>query len=308
MKSPFDCAQDIQRMILGKNSKDIQMFHALVKSSTSFNKCFGIGCNKTGTTTLDFLMRWVYGYRSDQRLIERSTAIQVLDGNFFHLSSLMEHLDFHQDVPCSLGNIYELLDVLFPRSKFILTVREEDKWFSSFFHQYYYPAIYPLLAHQYVGVMTADHYVFPSYLLRWFVNEWGRQIQSLRLEVIERHGSVPPANVLKEQIMTDSLFPQHCIDSYMQRNADIERYFSDKQGKLLVVDVSSPDILDKISSFLGVPMIVGGPSLRRNAKNRFLGFLRNRLSKRFYLHSSLHFDWSRLEFDQSRPFQLGYSD
>ena len=81
-------------------------------------KVFGIGLNKTGTTTLGLCMQRL-GYRHssfDLRLLE-----QVRQGRFDDLIALVDEHDSFEDWPYPLA--FEQLDSYFPESRFILTRR-----------------------------------------------------------------------------------------------------------------------------------------------------------------------------------------
>lgn len=91
-------------------------------------KIFGIGLNKTGTTTLEECGK-ILGLRCagcDIRLLKDF----VLRKDFSRVKHAVKHHDLFQDWPWPL--MYEQLDEMFPGSKFILTVRKsEEKWIES---------------------------------------------------------------------------------------------------------------------------------------------------------------------------------
>lgn len=87
---------------------------------------FCIGFHKTGTTSLDVALTML-GYRvtgpnwvMDADI--RSTALEKA-------LALVPHFDAFQDNPWPV--LYREMDVVFPGSKFILTVRDTDKWLKS---------------------------------------------------------------------------------------------------------------------------------------------------------------------------------
>ena len=85
-------------------------------------KIFGIGLNKTGTTTLGVCGTHL-GLRCsscDASLLED----YVLRKNFTRIKQKVKEFDLFEDWPWPL--IYEELDQLYPGSKFILTVRKSD--------------------------------------------------------------------------------------------------------------------------------------------------------------------------------------
>ncbi len=89
-------------------------------------KVFCIGFHKTGTTTMKEALE-LLGYRVTGPNDTRDPDIaRKLDGL---VEALSRKYDAFQDNPWPL--VYERMDGLYPGSKFILTVRDEDKWYSS---------------------------------------------------------------------------------------------------------------------------------------------------------------------------------
>ena len=90
-------------------------------------KIFGIGLNKTGTTTLDKCGE-LLGYRvkgCDKGLLQ-----DWRDGNVQRLDSVISRYELFQDWPWPL--MYRYLDETYPGSKFILTTRITDSaWLES---------------------------------------------------------------------------------------------------------------------------------------------------------------------------------
>jgi hypothetical protein len=98
------------------------------QSASEKKKIFGIGLNKTGTTTLAQCGR-ILGFScasADRDLLEDV----VLRRDFSRVRKKIEQYDLFEDWPWPL--IYKELDELFPGSKFILTVRKSaEKWLQS---------------------------------------------------------------------------------------------------------------------------------------------------------------------------------
>ena len=99
-----------------------------MKTPIIHHKVFGIGLNKTGTTTLGQCGE-ILGFRStscDRDLLEDFVVRKDLSG----IRRKAEQYDFFEDWPWPL--LYKELDLMFPGSKFILTVRKsEEDWFES---------------------------------------------------------------------------------------------------------------------------------------------------------------------------------
>lgn len=89
-------------------------------------KVFCIGFHKTGTTTMKRALE-ILGYRVTGPNDTRDPDIGAkLDGL---VERLAQKYDAFQDNPWPL--VYRKMDALYPGARFILTVRDEDKWFAS---------------------------------------------------------------------------------------------------------------------------------------------------------------------------------
>lgn len=91
-------------------------------------KIFGIGLNKTGTTTLGQCGK-ALGYLC--KSCDRELLKDVMTSkDFSRVRKVVSEYDLFEDWPWPL--IYNELDLMFPSSKFILTVRkDEDTWLRS---------------------------------------------------------------------------------------------------------------------------------------------------------------------------------
>lgn len=90
-------------------------------------KIFGIGLNKTGTSTLGKCLS-VLGF--NHHSYSGSLLREVVHGKFENLFALVEQHDSFDDWPFPLA--YRALDHQFPGSKFILTTRESpQRWLNS---------------------------------------------------------------------------------------------------------------------------------------------------------------------------------
>ena len=99
-----------------------------MKTYSDRPKVFGVGLNRTGTTTLGQCGN-ILGFRCtscDRGLLEDF----VLRNDFSKINDLVGQYQLFEDWPWPL--IYEELDQVFPESKFILTVRRSDEaWLKS---------------------------------------------------------------------------------------------------------------------------------------------------------------------------------
>jgi len=95
-------------------------------STTKPHKVFCIGFMKTGTTTLNRALS-ILGYRVSHNSWKWLKLI--VKNDWPGIQQKMDSWDAVEDNPIPL--IYKELDALYPRSKFILTEREPEKWYNS---------------------------------------------------------------------------------------------------------------------------------------------------------------------------------
>lgn len=90
-------------------------------------KIFGIGLQKTGTSTLGVCLKKM-GY---QHISYNDNAISYFrEANFQKLQSLIERYDSFEDEPWA--HAFHYLYSWYPRAKFVLTVRKDpEAWFNS---------------------------------------------------------------------------------------------------------------------------------------------------------------------------------
>lgn len=97
------------------------------------SKIFVIGSNKTGTTSLSkslsilgFRVCPEYCYVPDSKILKN-----FQDGLYKELFDMVELYDAFEDRPWNHTDFYQILDKKYPNSKFILTIRDTDKWITS---------------------------------------------------------------------------------------------------------------------------------------------------------------------------------
>ena len=97
----------------------------------NYDKVFCIGFGKTGTTSMKKLlsdMGFIVGNQIAGEMLIRDYAENRFDNiiRYFHVA------DAFQDCPSSLPGIYKIQDKEFPKSKFILTIRDSaEQWYDS---------------------------------------------------------------------------------------------------------------------------------------------------------------------------------
>lgn len=91
-------------------------------------KVFCVGFQKTGTTSL-YAALTMLGYRTAAVVGRDLTAERLADEGAALCIETMKKFDAAQDMPWPL--FFRELDAAYPGSKFILTVRDKERWFSS---------------------------------------------------------------------------------------------------------------------------------------------------------------------------------
>lgn len=91
------------------------------------HKVFGIGWAKTGTTTLGRCFE-ILGY--DHQSQNLSLVRRIIHGDFSPIFKIAESKNSFEDWPWIL--LYKELDAAFPQSRFVLTVRNPERWLISY--------------------------------------------------------------------------------------------------------------------------------------------------------------------------------
>lgn len=164
------------------------------------NKVIGIGFHKTGTTTLE------------KCLVDLGFRPQAAWGNSHHLNKYWFEGDYEpmlkfaerfkslSDDPWNFGDFYRHLDARFPGSKFILTVRDSEKWFDS--------------------------------LRRWCTPKGSKKTSLLWLpDAVQFHKAI--FGITENSFES---YKDHYIKVYEARNESIKEYFKDRPTDLLIID------------------------------------------------------------------------
>jgi hypothetical protein len=197
---------------------------ARVLAGKTFNKIFCVGWNKTGTTTLEGLLR-LYGYNlpnQQEQSLRLTRACFACD--YTELKSFVAHYDAFQDMP-------------FPGSRFILSERDGDAWFDSLTR--FYRKIYGL--DQLDNLTREDVREKFTYLYRGYsLENFERQLTRYDKGTAE----------LRWDLLFDRAFH---IGQYRERNARIKHYFRNCPERLLVIDVTVEKTTRALCDFLNIP-------------------------------------------------------
>lgn len=202
-----------------------------------FSKLFGIGFNKTGTTTLEKIFD-ILGYSiPKQQEQELKIVKQYHLGNFEPLKEFVSKYDAFQDLPFAQGNCYAVADALFPNSKFILTLRNSEDWFRSIsaFHK---------KTHKFDTGQPVDENYFKDKKLYLYKNYTYENLKRMIAKVEDN-------KVIYDWSLAYN--KQHYIKIYEDRNEQIIQYFKDRSNDLLVIDITKEKDISKILNFLELP-------------------------------------------------------
>jgi hypothetical protein len=210
-------------------------------SRRSFDKVFGIGAHKTGTTSLQTIFRLCGLVVGDQAAGEL-TSYAARHGRYQPLVDYCRTAEAFQDTPFAFGRIYAALDALFPDSKFILTVRDSDEWFGSLesFTAKRYGVPSGGITRQ---MVEADGYLFPGY-----------SAEEHAFAFLTEPPSYRPGEGGAASVRWDQLFDrERYIGVYERRNQEIRDHFKARPGQLLEIDLTREASIAKVVDFLGLP-------------------------------------------------------
>lgn len=100
-------------------------------SGNQKQKIFCIGHNKTGTSSLGFALH-EFGYKmGHQPTAERLLPYYAKKKDWKHILEYCKTAQAFQDAPFSWPETWKALVKAYPNAKFILTYRDEEKWYKS---------------------------------------------------------------------------------------------------------------------------------------------------------------------------------
>ena len=189
-------------------------------------KIFCIGRNKTGTTSLKRAFEDLGFPVGNQRKAEILTGKYYFEGEFQPIIDYCKTAQVFQDVPFSYPETYKHLDVAYPGSKFILTVRDNpEQWYRSItrFHAKTFGKDGRIPT---VEDLKRATYVWPGFMYN----------------VVRVHGTPDDAPYDKNIMLAH----------YEQYNQDVINYFKDRPNDLLVINVAEKGAYRKFVDFVGI--------------------------------------------------------
>lgn len=188
-------------------------------------KIFGIGFNKTGTTSLLKAMKDLQYDVAPQRPAELMLK-DYAKRDFSALVEFCKKHEFFQDVPFSYYYTFIVLDQQFPGSKFILTVRDNpQQWYSS--------------------------------LVSFHAKKFGQNGQpatakDLKEATYRYKGFAWEARQIAFDVTEEDPYPREKLIHMYQNHIDLVKdYFRYKPDQLLVINLSEKGAYQKLCHFLG---------------------------------------------------------
>jgi hypothetical protein len=103
----------------------------MLRNKFKKEKVFCIGFGKTGTTTIEQVLR-DFGLKLGHQPTAELLIYEYDKRNFAAIADYCHSADAFQDLPFAAPYLYSYLDQMFPNSKFILTERDDaEQWYSS---------------------------------------------------------------------------------------------------------------------------------------------------------------------------------
>lgn len=200
-----------------KKGTENQKFDALKKNY----KIFCIGCNKTGTTSLEKAFK-DFGYRLGDQKSGELLLESYIKRDFGDVIDFAKTADVFQDAPFSFPFTFIPLHQAFPNAKFILTVRDnEEQWYNSMIK--FHSKVYGKLP-DYETIINSE-YRYPGYMWR------------VRSKVF---------NITKDMDMYDR---DTFRDYYNQHNFNVRNYFKNNDN-FLEINLSQDDAYKRLCNFI----------------------------------------------------------
>ena len=186
------------------------------------DKIFCIGFNKTGTTSLNQVLK-EFNYKLGSQAKSEYLIQDYLKRDWKSILKFCKTAEAFQDVPFSLPYTWLIIQKYFPDAKYILTFRDEELWYKSITNFHTNKFSNNDMPPTYDELKNAD-YRFKGYMLSY-------------MEAINNNNKKVPYD-------KDTL-----ISCYRRHNEDVKFFFR-KNKNFLMLDLSASDAYLKLCDFL----------------------------------------------------------
>ena len=191
----------------------------------SKKKIFCVGRNKTGTTSLEAAFVEL-GYRVGNWAKAELLIAEWERRDFKKIISFCRTAQAFRDVPFSLPYTYQAVDMAYPGSKFILTVRDSsEQWYESVVR--FHTKIIGNKRRPTPDDLKEFSYRYKGYLWRLQKSVYGADERTL---------------------YNRDLY----IRQYEEHNEAVRNYFRFRSDDLLELNLGQPDAMQQLCRFLGV--------------------------------------------------------
>ena len=193
-------------------------------------KVFCIGTWKTATTSVGQALNFLYKGKHQAYSFENQNL--YLNNNFKELANISKNIQTFDDSPWNCIEVWTKLEKLYPNSKFILSIRDEEEWFNSMKSWY-----------------GGDLNTFRR--SRFHKKTYDNQLKQFGY------------NIEKMSVFNDST-KKMWIDWYNKRNTYVKEYFKNTD-RLLILNFKDGNLWDKLCTFLNKKIpIINFPNLNKN--------------------------------------------
>ena len=187
--------------------------------TTTSPKVFGVGLGRTGTASLTLAFRKL-GYRATHFLPYADLIEEFLvDEKVFFGPRTRAFIEKFDAISNGTGMPFQQLDRLYPDSRFVLTLRDPDRWLSS--QESFRAALAERAARSGTGQIGATS----------FINKW----------------------IYGEEVFDPVLW----ANAFERQRDNVFEYFRDTPERLLTLDIAAGDGWAKLCTFLDQPIVEG---------------------------------------------------
>lgn len=202
-------------------------------------KIFVIGLNKTGTTTIYTALKELGFKLGEQKIAEYLTRDLLYKNDYKRLFNYCNSAQAFQDIPFSLPNFYKKLDLKFPNSKFILSIRDSpEQWLESMNN------FYSFVTKSTTKKPTSKSLKECGYIYKGFLYD-----------------------VFNHFYPSETMFSNQYKEVYSNHISDVKSYFQYKQNQLLILNVADEDSYFKLCDFLEMLPIKASFSCENSSKD-----------------------------------------